>query len=30
MDANDMVRYAKKWTSVPLQLHCEVDLEIPG
>ena len=30
MDANDMVHYAKKWTSVPLQLHCEVDLEIPG
>ncbi|PFX13061.1 Proprotein convertase subtilisin/kexin type 6 [Stylophora pistillata] len=28
MDAYDMVRYAKKWTSVPQQLHCEVDLQL--
>ena len=28
MDADKMVQYAKKWTSVPEQVTCEVDLNI--
>ena len=30
MDANTMVQYAKKWTSVPVQVSCEVNLKTSG